>query len=315
MTDEAELCQLPPFPTIVELIGGSAPAERARNGFRHATANGDAVMIIAEAGLDVPAVARAVHENSPRFDGPFIAVDCALPDIARLEQQVFSLVASGGTLALVNLHELPAFLQARLVRVLRDGQVETDASGAGAPFDVRVIASVSGQPDDAIQEGTLRRDLCARFNLRLELPPLRQRASDIPMLIGCLVGDAAAAARVPVPTFSREALMLLAALPWRRNFHELREVLEVLVRAVVGSAVRLEDVLDHVALEPVVWSQGSGTNLRDARLSFERHFIAKVLNRHRGRMDDAARSLGMQRTNLYRKVRQLGIGLPRTRQP
>ncbi len=182
-------------------------------------------------------------------------------------------------------------------------------------FDVRVIASVSGQPDDAIQEGTLRRDLCARFNLRLELPPLRQRASDIPMLIGCLVGDAAAAARVPVPTFSREALMLLAALPWRRNFHELREVLEVLVRAVVGSAVRLEDVLDHVALEPVVWSQGSGTNLRDARLSFERHFIAKVLNRHRGRMDDAARSLGMQRTNLYRKVRQLGIGLPRTRQP
>ena len=148
-----------------------------------------------------------------------------------------------------------------------------------------------------------------RFNLRLELPPLRQRAADIPMLIGCLVGDAAATARVPVPTFSREALTLLAALPWRRNFHELREVLEVLVLAVVGSAVRLEDVLDHVALEPVVWSQASATNLREARLSFERHYIAKVLNRHRGRMDDAARSLGMQRTNLYRKVRQLGIGL------
>jgi DNA-binding NtrC family response regulator len=312
VTDGAEL-YLSPFPTIVELVGGSAPAERARAGFRRAATNVEAVLVIAETGLDVPAVARALHENSLRRDGPFAVVDCSLPDSATLEQQLFSRLPFAGTLALVNLQELPAPTQARLARALRDGQIDTDASGGGTAFDVRVIAGVNGQPEDAIQEGTLRRDLCARFNLRLELPPLRQRAADIPMLIGCLVGDAAAGARVPVPTFSREALMLLAALPWRRNFHELREVLEVLVRAVVGGAVRLEDVLDHVALEPVVWSQGSTTNLRDARLSFERHFIAKVLNRHRGQMEEAARSLGIQRTNLYRKVRQLGIGLPRTR--
>ena len=270
---------------------------------------------MAEAGLDGSAVARAVHESSARSSGPFAVIDCALPDTSLLEQQVFSRIATGGTLALVNLHELPVPLQARLARVLRDGQIDTDISGAGVPFDVRVIASVNGEPEDAMREGTLRRDLYGRFNLRLDLPPLRQRAADIPMLIGCLVGDTAAAASVPVPAFSREALILLAALPWRRNFHELREVLEVLVRAVVGSAVRLEDVLDHVPLEPVVWSQGTAANLRDARLSFERDYIAKVLNRHRGRMDDAARSLGMQRTNLYRKVRQLGLGLPRTRQP
>ena len=274
VTDGAEL-HLSLFPTIVELIGGSAPAERARAGFRRAADGDEAVMIVAETGLDVPAVARAVHDNGPRCSGPFVVIDCALPDTTKLEQEVFSKVAFGGTLALVNLHELPAPLQARVARVLRDGQIETDASGAGVAFDVRVIAGVTGDPEDAIQEGTLRRDLHARFNLRLELPPLRQRAGDIPMLIGCLVGDAAATARVPVPTFSREALTLLAALPWRRNFHELREVLEVLVLAVVGSAVRLEDVLDHVALEPVVWSQASATNLREARLSFERHYIAR----------------------------------------
>ena len=250
VTDGAEL-HLSLFPTIVELIGGSAPAERARAGFRRATGGGESVMIVAETGLDVPAVARAVHDNGPRCNGPFVVVDCALPDTAKLEQEVFSKVAFGGTLALVNLHELPAPLQARFARVLRDGQIETDASGAGAAFDVRVIAGVTGDPEDAIQEGTLRRDLHARFNLRLELPPLRQRAADIPMLIGCLVGDAAATARVPVPTFSREALTLLAALPWRRNFHELRAELDVRGLAVVGSAVRLEDVLDHVALEPV----------------------------------------------------------------
>lgn len=312
VTDGAEL-HLIAFPTIVELVGGSVPAERARSMFRRATGGEDTVIVVAEAGLDVQSVARAIHDNSTRRDGPFVSIDCGIPDIARLEQQIFSKAAFGGTLALFNLQELPIQFQVRLARLLRDGQFETDASGAGVAFDVRVIATIHGEPDAVMQEGTLRRDLFARFTLLFELPPLRLRAADIPMLLGCLIGDAAAEARVPVPTFSREALTLLAALPWRRNFHELREVLEVLVRAVGGGAVRLEDVLDHVALEPVVWSQGGATSLRDARLSFERHFIAKILTRHRGRMDDAARSLGMQRTNLYRKVRQLGIGLPRTR--
>lgn len=312
VTDRAEL-HLVNFPTIVELVGGSVPAERARAQFRRAAASDGFVLVAAEAGLDVHAVARAIHDHSACGAGAFVSIDCGMADIARLEQQIFNRAARGGTLALVNLQELPLPMQARLARVLRDGQFETDASGDGQQFDVRVIATVHGEPDGAIQEGTLRRDLFGRFNLVLELPPLRLRSADIPMLIGCLVGEVAAEARVPVPTFSREALTLLASLPWRRNFHELREVLDVLVRAAVGSIVRLEDVLDNVALEPVVWSQGGATNLRDARLSFERHFIAKVLTRHRGRMDDAARSLGMQRTNLYRKVRQLGIGLPRIR--
>jgi DNA-binding NtrC family response regulator len=270
-------------------------------------------MVVAEPGLDVPAVARAVHDGSSRRLGPFVVIDCALPDAASLEREIFGAAAFGGTLTLANLHELPSPLQARLARSLRNGQVDTDASGDGIAFDVRVVAGVNGEPDEAVREGLLRRDLCARFTLRVELPPLRQRAADIPMLIGCLVGDAAAAARVPVPTFSREALTLLAALPWRRNFDELREVLDVLVRAVVGGGVRLEDVLDHVALEPVAWNQASVTNLREARLSFERRYIARILHRHRGSMDDAARSLGIQRTNLYRKVRQLGIGLSRIR--
>jgi DNA-binding NtrC family response regulator len=281
--------------------------------FRRAAGTADPALIVAEAGFDIPAVARAVHDGSSRRDGPFVVIDCGHPDSASLEQQLFGRVAFGGTLALANLHELPAPLQSRLARTLRDGQIDTGPSGDGVAFDVRVVAGVMSDPEGAIQEGTLRRELYARFNVRLELPPLRQRAADIPMLIGCLVGEAAAAARVPIPTFSREALTLLAALPWRHNLHELREILAVLVRAVVGGSVGLEDVLDHMALEPVVWGQGSATNLREARLTFERHFIAKVLNRHRGRMDDAARSLGMQRTNLYRKVRQLGIGLPRTR--
>jgi DNA-binding NtrC family response regulator len=312
VTDRAEP-HLTPFPALVELIGASDPVARAREAFRHASATAAPVAIVAEPGLDVRETARLIHESSARRTGPFVAADCVRPDAARLDQEIFAGAASRGTLVLLSLDQRPTPLQARLARVLRDGRVTADGAGGETAFEGRIIAGVARSLEDVVREGALRRDLCARFSVRLELPPLRFRPSDVPMLVGCLVGDAADAARVPVPAFSREALALLAALPWRRNFAELREVLDVLVRAAVGGTVRLEDVLDHVALEPVVWSDSGATNLRDARLGFERHYIARALARHCGRMDEAARSLGMQRTNLYRKVRQLGIGVPRTR--
>ena len=114
-----------------------------------------------------------------------------------------------------------------------------------------------------------------------------------------------------MPSFSREALALLAALPWRRNFEELREVLDVLVLVAEGGAIQLDDVLAHVPIERL-WARPPGTeSLREARHHFEREYISAVLSRHRGRMDEAARTLGVQRTNLYRKVRQLGIGRAR----
>jgi DNA-binding NtrC family response regulator len=301
------------FPATVELMGGSPAAEQARRIVARASGGSEPVLISAEAGLDPTAVARAIQHAGSRASAPMVTVNCALRDGSVLEQEIAGRSATGGTLLLANLEELPSQLQAQLARILRDGQVEIDASGRGIAFDVRIIATVRGKIDAEIQDGRLRRELCARFGLRLDLPPLRQRPTDIPLLIGCLVGESAAASHVPVPAFSREALTLLSALPWRRNFDELREVLDVLVLGAVGTTVRLEDVLGHVPVEPVTVSQVKTASLREARLSFERQYIASVLLRHKGRMEEAARSLGIQRTNLYRKVRQLGIGLTRAK--
>ena len=128
-----------------------------------------------------------------------------------------------------------------------------------------------------------------------------------------MAADAAAASGVDVPAFSREALALLSALPWRRNLEELREVLDVLVLVAERATIQLDDVLEHVPIERL-WTRPPGaTSLREARNDFEREYIAAVLSRHRGRMDEAARTLGVQRTNLYRKVRQLGIGRTRSK--
>lgn len=313
MTDRAEQ-HLTAFSSIVELIGGSPAAEAARGSLGRAAGATSPVLIVVEPGLDGSAVARAVHDRSARRAGPFVVVECATAVAAHLAEQIFGTFAAAGTLMIANLQELPAPLQTRLARVLRDGQIAIDGSDASLPFDARLIASVAGSLDEAVQDGTLRRELIARFPQRIELPPLRQRPADIPTLIGCIVAESAVAAQLPVPTFTRESLTLLAALPWRRNLEELREVLDLLVRASVGGVVRLEDVLDHIPVERMTSGEGAATSLREARLSFERHYIATVLNRHRGRMEDAARSLGIQRTNLYRKVRQLGIGLQRVHQ-
>lgn len=296
------------FPSIVELVGSSPPTERVRAAIARVASNADPVLISAEAGLDATAVARTIHQTSGRAAGPFIALDCAAHDTSALEQEMIGRGAFGGSLMLENLEALPTSLQARLARVLRDGQIDVDdATGRGVAFDVRMMATTESTLDADVTDGTFRRELYARFTQRIELPPLRHRPADIPTLIGCLVGESSVAAGVPVPTFSREALTLLAALPWRRNVAELREVLDVLVLGAVGGTVRLEDVLGHVPVERVSATPGASASLREARMSFERQYIASVLHRHRGRMEDAARSLGIQRTNLYRKVRQLGL--------
>lgn len=316
--------------TVLELVGSSPSADRARSVVTRVSRGNDPVMVVGEGGLDAVAVARAIHDAGRLAAGPFVLVDCAAGAAGELEHAMFgapastdrgepeclgdtSLIgsASGGTLVIANLSELPSQLQGRLTRVLRDRRVEM-ASGGSVVVDARVIATVRGNVEEEIHDGKLRRELCVRFPVTLDLPPLRHRPADIPMLIGCVAAEVAAASGADVPVFSPEAVSLLAALPWRRNLDELREVLETLVRAAAGGAVHLADVLGHVPVERMTTSRDDAASLRDARNAFEREYIAAALNRHGWRMDEAARALGIQRTNLYRKVRQLGIARARS---
>jgi DNA-binding NtrC family response regulator len=321
------LIKVETFPTAVELVGASPGAERARAALKAAANGGDPVLISAEAGLDPLAIARAIHEAGRRASGRFITIDCAQHDAATLSARLFgssrpphrdglevigqdSLLHEGfgGTLLLANMEGLPSQLQGRLARLLRDRQVDVEPGSRGIPLDARVIATTTGNVEDDMRDGKIRRELGARFSVRLDLPPLRHRPADIPMIIGCLAAESASAAGVPIPAFGREALMLLSALPWRRNLEELREVVDVVVLAAEGATVGLDDVLGLVPIERTSLRQGGASSLREARMSFEREYITAVLHRHRWRMDEASKTLGVQRTNLYRKVRQLGIG-------
>jgi len=143
--------------------------------------------------------------------------------------------------------------------------------------------------------------------VRIDLPPLRQRSQDVPLLATYFLKEACRRADIPSKTFSRSALTLLAALPWRGNAGELRSLTERLAVLVTRGVVLMEDVLANVRLDNAEAVGHSRGTLREARDRFEREYVTAVLQHHKGRMGAAARELGIERTNLYRKIKQLNI--------
>ena len=315
-----------PGPAVpLALIGESTAARRAREALdRPGTAP---LLILAEEGLEPVDAARYVHER--RAAEPFIHVDCARQDGEAIEAALLggrtrtgggdlealgpgSAVAAArrGTLFLENVGELPAAVQRRLARLLRDGEARVGGRDR-VRLSARVIASAPpGLLADA-RDGRFRADLLRRLGATpASLPPLRLRPEDLPAMATRVAEEVAAASGRPVPAFTQPALTVLAALPWTGNVVELRSTLGRVLRDVPGALVRQEDVLHLLPIAPfqaIAARVKPMLSLREARERFERDYIAAVLEQHDWRMSDAARTLGIERANLYRKTRQLGI--------
>ncbi len=257
------------------------------------------VLVLGERGTGRESVARAVHGQSSRRDRPFVKVECATPE-PTLPSPATS-VPPGSTVYLDDMNALPAAAQRQLLEIVRQ------RNGADAA-DLRFVAGVAPRVDDWVARGDLRPDLIEALGVvRIELPPLRQRAEDIALLATHFLKEACRRNGIPAKAFSRSALTLLAALPWPGNTAELRALTERLVVVVTRGVVQLEDVLGNVRLEGIEALGGPSGTLREARERFEKGYVAAVLQRHRGRVGDAARELGIERTNLYRKIKQLNI--------
>ncbi len=313
--------------------------------FEAAVANDGGVLISGEVGTGRELMARAIHraadegrrdglarfldESTARYEGlrPFVVVDCA--SSRECEDLLFGRCsgaktdgldcvstashvnrAMGGTLFLRQLHEMPIRLQLRLARILRDGELWVD-DGTGARLTsaaVRLIASTdvpTGTGADERLAPELQRRLSEN---QISLPPLRERRDDMPGLVRHLLEDICETLKLPRKAASRQAVALLTALPWRRNSRELKDLLHTLVLRVSGRLIRVADILLHVKLDGSSSSMfSSASTLKDAREQFEREYVAAVLQQHHGRMAEAAKALGIQRTNLYRKVRQLSV--------
>jgi len=320
-------------------IVGTSPAMRLVMDLVRRAASGRCGMLICgERGTGREMIARAIHSHGSQRNAPFVRVDCSSPTPEEVELQLFGVInkrvdssaaperrslerigknsrvaeSAGGILFLENVIELPARVQARLVRVRRDREAFIAEDRESLPLDIRPIAAVDQSIDTAVDEGRLRADLHERLSLiRVEVPALRQRREDVPVLATHFLKELCRVNGKPVKTLTRPALTLLSALPWRGNSLELRALLERLILLVPGGLIRLEDVLAHTQLEGSVSPTGLDATLRQARAKFERDYIAAVLQHHRGRIADAALVLGIQRTNLYRKMRRLNLIRPK----
>jgi DNA-binding NtrC family response regulator len=320
-----------------EIFARSERMQAALDAVRLAAATHGGVLICGESGSGRRMIAREVHRLSAGGDAPFVGADCA--EVEEVEAVLFGVPAPsangngdgararrdrisrmsllfqavGGTLFLSRLTEMPARVQARLARVLRDGEVSVIESRRTVPTRMRLIASSDASWDTAVAEGQIRGDLSKRCShSRIQVPPLRDRREDIPLLADTLLAEVCAEVGVSSKAIDEAAMSLLCAFPWRGNARELRTLLRTLVQGSDGPSLRLTDVLASVHLDGAAKSVlGTGT-LREAKERFERDYILAVLERHHGRVGDAARALGIQRPNLYRKMRTLRVPPPRT---
>jgi DNA-binding NtrC family response regulator len=285
------------------------------------------VCILGETGTGKELIARAIHHGSPRCDGPFVTLNCAAVPAELIESELFGHEkgaftgaaarhlgkfeqAHRGTLFLDEIGDMPLPMQAKLLRVLEEGEVERVGGDRPVQVDVRVLVATHHNLADLVQKGAFRQDLYHRiFVFPLLLPPLRQRREDIPILVEHFARQVADQNGWKPVAFAPEAVQELQDYPWPGNVRELRNVVERLL-LLAGDRVDRDAV--GMALPPAGGlapaTAGTGT-LSERVTAFEREALLGELRRHNYHMTDTAKALGLERSHLYKKCQQLGIDL------
>ena len=288
------------------------------------------VCILGETGTGKELIARALHERSGRRAGPFVTLNCAAVPGELIESELFGHEkgsftgatarhtgkfeqAHHGTLFLDEIGDMPLVMQAKLLRVLEEGQVERVGGDRSIVVDVRVIVATHRDLDKLVKAGGFRQDLYHRiYVFPLLLPPLRERTEDIPALVEHFARQVADVNGWKPKPFRPEAIAELQRYAWPGNVRELRNVVERLLLLADGpvneEAVRLALPHAEPAGAPGESAALSGT-LAERTDSFERAQILAELKRHNQRMTDTARALGLERSHLYKKCQALGIDL------
>jgi len=311
----------------VQLIGES-PALGALRSIVGRVADTDlAVLILGENGTGKEVVAQSIHYLSRRREKPFIAVNCAAIPDTLAESELFGHekgaftdahearpgkfeLAAGGTLLLDEIGELTPSCQAKLLRVLEEKVLVRVGGSKPIHTDARVVAATNQDLAEMVRRKEFREDLYFRLNVvTLELPPLRERPGDVMLLAEHFLGEFCARAGRAVPQFTPEARERLESHPWPGNVRELRNLMERLAYLSTGERIEAGELA--FILSPRGESSGGtrfeGT-LSDATTQFQTEYIRREIERSSGNMTLAASRLGLHRSNLYRKMRQLGMG-------
>jgi transcriptional regulator with GAF, ATPase, and Fis domain len=310
----------------VHLIGESPAIEALRSTIRRVAPTDLAVLILGENGTGKEVVSQSIHYLSHRRDQPFIAVNCAAISETLLESELFGHekgaftdahethagkfeLASGGTLFLDEIGDLSPGGQSKLLRVLEEKLVVRVGGSKSIHTDARVIAATNQDLATMVTEKKFRQDLYFRLNVvTLQIPPLRQRPEDILPLAEYFLDDFCKKARRPVPQFSEAARRRLQGHPWPGNVRELRNLMERLAYLSAADEIEADDpALVFIPSRRPAAAASDGRTLTEATDLFQMDYIQQAIDHCRGNMQQAANQLGLHRSNLYRKMRQLGM--------
>jgi two-component system response regulator AtoC len=310
-----------------EILGSSPPMRQVLDLVNRAAESDATALITGESGTGKELVARALHQHSRRHDGPFIAVSCAAMPEALLESELFGhargaftdakiprtgllLQASGGTLLLDEIGDMPLELQPKLLRALEDRRIRPLGENSERPFDVRLVCATNRDLEADVEEKRFRADLFYRINvIHIELPPLRERDGDVLPLAQHFVQHFSRAVGKPVAGVSTAAAEKLLAYSWPGNVRELRNCIERAVALTRFEEIAVEDLPEKVQnyrRSRVVVDLDDTEHLASME-EVERRYILRVLEAAGGQRTRAAQILGLDRKTLYRKLERWGI--------
>ena len=314
-----------------EIVWKGEAMRRVMAQLERVAASESRVCILGETGTGKELVARTIHERSARTAGPFVTLNCAAVPAELIESELFGhekgsfTGASGrhigkfeqadqGTIFLDEIGDMPLNMQAKLLRVLEEGEVERIGGDKPIAVNVRVVVATHRNLEVRVREEKFRQDLFHRiYVFPLELPPLRDRREDIPTLVNHFSEQVCAQnGWKPVP-FSGDAMEALQSYSWPGNVRELRNMVERLMLLATDGRVDLATVQMALPKSPTsgvsLPAETVGGPLSDRLQSFEREVILQELKRSHHNMSLAAKNLGLERSHLYKKAEQLGIDL------
>jgi two-component system nitrogen regulation response regulator NtrX len=308
------------------MVGESVPIRALRQQIAMAAPTNGRILIYGESGTGKELASRAIHRASVRASMPFVELNCAAIPEELIESELFGHTkgaftgatqskrgkfeqADGGTLLLDEVGDMSLKVQSKVLRVLEEQRFEPVGSNTPIKVDVRIIAATNKRLDEEMERGMFRADLFYRLNvIPFEIPPLRERIEDIPLLVDHFNHRFSCIYTRPPKAFSAEALERLQTHNWPGNVRELRNTVERVVIMGVREEVRAGDLPTLGILgEEDVQPQYNFTSYREGREAYERDYIIKKLAESDGNVTRTAEAMGIDRSHLYRRMKALGI--------
>jgi two-component system nitrogen regulation response regulator NtrX len=307
--------------------GNSSKTIELKNNIAKAAPTDTWILIIGENGTGKELVARTIHHLSPRADQPLIDVSCAAIPEDLIESELFGHekgafsgattkkigkfeLASKGTIFLDEIGDMSLKTQAKILRVLQEQKIQRVGGSREITVDVRVIAASNKNLEEEIEKGRFREDLFYRLNVfPIEVPPLRQRLDDIPVLVEAFLEDFAVLNRSKRKKITPAALAILGKYGWPGNVRELKNLVERLAIMVETNSIDGKDIPDGYNLDSCLAAESAELpffqydDLKEAKLAFEKEFIQRKLRKYRNNITKTAKAIGVGRSFLHKKLK------------